>query len=76
MFHHCNDPIRFGHFEHSNCHVVAVWCPGYPYNGWGGGGGGSPQLNSAIWCLTTMKLGSNRLQAKNFSKQQKKIVTS
>ena len=35
----------------------------------------APQFNSTIWCLTTMKLSRNRVQAKNFSKN-KNLVTS
>ena len=44
------------------------------------GGGGKkpppPQFYAAIWCLTTMELGRNRVYVKNFSRKQQKIVTS
>ena len=39
------------------------------------GGKKAPKFNSAIWRLTTIKLGGNRVEAKNFSTQQK-LVTS
>ena len=48
---------------------------GIPLYWTGGGGQKVSQVNSAIWCLTTMKHGRNTVQAKNFLKQQK-IVTS
>ena len=45
---------------------------GYPYNG--PGGGKNPRFNSAIWCLTIMKPGKNRVLAKNFPKQQEMVI--
>ena len=42
---------------------------GDPYIGWGTKTP-SPQDNSAIWCLTTMKLGRNTCRPKTFQNNQ------
>ena len=57
--------------ETSDINPILDGVQAHPILDEGGGAKKPPQVNSAIWCLKTMKLGRNTVYIKNFSKQPK-----